>query len=128
MSATLEREITYRLLPAAEWQRLRVAYEACRSDEPFPLPDPVQSVIIAAEEGSRLVGCVAAERTWHVSPFWVETSLRGKGIAAQLEKEIARYNTEGLSELLVTTNPHVEFLVHRIGFKPVPGQIWRRDK
>jgi GNAT superfamily N-acetyltransferase len=119
-------EVEYRRLPVDEWHHLRAAYEACRAVEPFPLPDPEQSVIVIGEENKALVGCVGAERTWHVSPFFVEQSLRGRGIAKRLAEEIGRFNTERLPELLVTTNRHVEVLVHNLGFIPVPGVIWRR--
>lgn len=114
------------LLPVARWGELRKAYEDCRSDDPLPLPKPEQSIMIAAFDGDRIVGCVGAERTWQVSPIWIEKELRGNGLAATLASEIKKYNTEGLAEMLVTTNKHVELLVCQIGFIPIPGTIWRR--
>jgi citrate lyase synthetase len=82
--------------------------------------------MLAAFDGDQIVGCVGAERTWHVSPLWVARETRGNGLALHLATEIKKYNTEGFAEMLVTTNPHVETLVHRIGFLPIPGVIWRR--
>ena len=117
--------LNYRLLPADEWHRLGVVYEECRADEPLPLPDPTLSNIIVAEDRGRLVGCVGAEKSWNVSPFWVERSFRGQGIAEALASEIVRTNTEGLPALLVTTNAHVELLVYNMGFSPVSGTLWR---
>jgi hypothetical protein len=118
--------IEYRALPVNEWEKLRVAYEACRADEPLPLPDPSQAIIISAEVSGQMVGCVGAERTWNVSPIWVDEKFRGNGLPVKLAVHIARYNTERLPELLVTTNRHVELLVFNMGFIPVAGTIWRR--
>lgn len=113
-------------LPVERWPELREAYEECRSDDPLPLPKPDQSVILAAFDGDRIVGVVGAERTWQVSPIWISKEHRGGGLAAELAEAIKRYNTEGLAEMLVTTNIHVERLVFDIGFIPVAGTTWRR--
>ncbi len=121
----LVSDVMYGELPASEWERLRIAYEECRAEDPVPL-DPRYAVVIAAETQGRLVGCVAAEKTWQVSPIWIERQFRGSDMGMRLAQEIKRFNTEGLPELLLTTNPHVEMLVHRLGFIPVPGTFWRR--
>jgi hypothetical protein len=118
-------EIIYRPLLIGEWERLKIAYEACGASQPFPLPDPKQSVVEIAERGGRLIGCGGAERTWHVSPFFVDLEFRGSEVARELATRLERHNTERLAEVLVTTNRHVELLAHRMGFKPIPGVIWR---
>lgn len=116
-----------RVLPPNEWERLRVAYEECRSDDPLPLPKVSEGIIISAEIDGNMVGCVGAERTWHVSPIWIDKSVRGNGLASKLAEHIALHNTERLAEMLVTTNRHVELLVYQMGFIPIPGTIWRRS-
>lgn len=121
----LSSEISYRPLPVNEWDGLRVVYEECRSDDPFPLPDPNQANIIVAEHGGRLIGCAGAERAWNVSPFWVDREFRGQGIAERLSQEIARTNTEKLPALLITTSRHVELIVFEMGFTPAAGTLWR---
>lgn len=83
---------------------------------------------MGAFEGERIIGVAGAEKTWQVSPFWIDKEHRGNGLALQLATEIKKYNTEGFDEMLVTTNPHIESLVYRLGFLPIPGVIWRRGK
>lgn len=119
--------IGIRRLPPEEWPLIEAAYKECRAENPLPLPKNDQGIIIAAEDAGKVVGCVGAERTWHVSPFWADKDHRGEGLPRQLAETIATYNTERLPEMLVTTNPHVEILVYRLGFVPIPGAIWRRS-
>lgn len=124
----MDGEIIYRPLPVDEWGKLKAAYEACRASAPFPLPDPHQSVVEIAESEGKLIGCGGAERTWHVSPFFVDLGFRGRDVAERLARRLEAHNTERLAEVLVTTNRHVELLAYRMGFKPIPGVMWRRDR
>lgn len=94
------------------------------SDEPPPIPE--QSLIVVAEIDDRIVGTITAERVWCVSNFWVDRELRGNGVAAELARTIAALNTEGLREMLCTTNKHVALLAHSFGFVPVRGTLFRR--
>jgi GNAT superfamily N-acetyltransferase len=114
------------VLPVERWPELERAYRECGSSEVLPLPKVEQSVILAVFEGDRIVGCAGAEKTWVASPFWVDKKYRGNGLASQLIDKLRTHNTEDMAELLVTTNPHVDLLVHQLGFIPVPGTIWRR--
>lgn len=114
------------LLPRERWPELAPAYAECRSEDPLPLPKPEHSVILAMFDGEQIVGCVGAEKTIHVSPFWIDKRFRGFGLAEQLAMAIEKHNPDNLTGVLVTTNPHIESLVYRIGFLPVPGVIWRR--
>lgn len=113
------------LLPFNRWSELRRALKESRSDEPIPKPD--NSIIIAALEGEKIVGCIGAEKTWVVSPFWVDKRFRGNGLAQELAQVLASYNVEGFREMCATTSPHVERLIHSMNFTPVLGQLWRRD-
>jgi predicted N-acetyltransferase YhbS len=90
------------------------------------LPRPEQSVVMVAEDAGRIVGHVGAERCWVVSPFEVEKPYRGSGLAEQLVQALAAQNAEGLTECLITTNPFVDLMVYRMGFKPLLGQLWKR--
>lgn len=92
------------------------------------LPAPEQSIVLVAERDGQIIGHVGAERSWVVSPFAVDREYRGSGLAAQLGRELITYNTEGLTEFLITTNPHVELMVYQMGFRPLKGQLWRRQK
>lgn len=117
-------DITLRSLPFNEWNKISVALAEGRID--MPLPKAEQGIIIAAEQGKELVGCVGAERSWNVNPIWIKQEHRGNGLALRMAEAIKAYNTEELAEFLVTTNRHVELLVHRLGFVPIEGQLWRR--
>lgn len=92
------------------------------------LPKPEQSIVLVAEHEGRIVGHVGAERSWVVSPFAVDREFRGSGLAEQLGRELITYNLEGLTEFLITTNPHVDRLVFSLGFRPLLGQLWVRRK
>lgn len=107
------------------WDELAKALADSRSDEQKPKPE--HSIILGAFDGDRLVGCIGAEKTWLVSPFWVQKDYRGKGLASELARQLATHNTERLREVCATTNAHVERLIFTLGFKPIQGQIWRRD-
>ncbi len=90
------------------------------------LPDPQNSVVLVAEHDGQIIGHIVAERSWVVSAFAVERKYRGTGLAAQLVDDLIKQNTEGLSEYLITTNPHVDLLVYQRGFHPLLGQLWLR--
>ncbi len=119
--------VKLRTLPPGEWYRLAPAYEDCRAEDPLPLPKTTEGVIIVAEDASKIVGCVGAERSWQVSPLWIDKEYRGNGLPLELAALIKNYNTQGLAEMVVTTNPHVELLVYKLGFIPIPGTLWRRE-
>lgn len=115
---------TLRLLPPVEWPSIQIALTEGRLD--MPLPKVEQGIIIVAEQDGELVGCCGAERSWNVNPMWIKQEHRGNGLALRMAEVIKAYNTEDLAEFLVTTNPHVEKLVFRLGFIPIEGQLWRR--
>ena len=83
--------------------------------------------MLAGFDGEKMIGCIGAQKTWVVSPFWVEKEYRGNGLAMQLAKHLELYNTEGYREMCITTNPHVDRMVFDLGFTPLMGQLWRRD-
>lgn len=113
------------LLPVSRLGELERVLRESRSNEQIPKPE--QSVILGALEGEQLIGCIGAERVWLVSPLWVNKECRGNGLAESLAQNLATYNTEKLREVCVTTSSHVERLIYAIGFKPVEGQLWRRN-
>ncbi len=94
-----------------------------KSDEPQPRPE--HSLVVVAESDNRIVGTITAERVWCVSNFWIDTSLRGTGIAEQIAREIATLNGAGLTEMLCTENRHVQLLAYRMGFIPIKGVLFR---
>jgi GNAT superfamily N-acetyltransferase len=114
------------LLPVNRWPEIDKALQESRSDE--SLPNPENSVMLGAFDGDRLIGCIGAEKVWCVSPFWIERDYRGNGLALAMARALTVCNEEGFREMCATTNPHVEKLIHRLGFIPVEGQLWRRDK
>lgn len=107
------------LLPVNRWGEIASGEQ---------IPKPENAIMLGALEGDQIVGCVGAERVWCVSPFWVEKEHRGSGLAQQLGNELIKFNTEGFSEMLITTSPHVDRLVFSLGFKPLLGQLWRRER
>lgn len=113
------------LLPVNRWSEIERALKESRSDE--RLPKPEQSIMLGAFEGDQVIGCIGARRVWNVSPFWVDRQYRGNGTAQQLAEKLITFNTEGLDEMLITTSPHVDRLVHNLGFTPLLGQLWRRQ-
>jgi hypothetical protein len=112
------------LIPISRWSEIEQALRGSRSDEQIPKPE--NSIMLGSFEGNRLVGCIGAEKTWVVSPFWIEKDRRGNGLAQELANTLAMYNAEGFREMCATTNPHVEKLIYSKGFTPILGQLWRR--
>jgi hypothetical protein len=56
----------------------------------------------------------------------LQIGFRGNtGIAEEMAHRLAALNHEGLTEMLVTTNHHVELLAERMGFVPVRGTLFR---
>jgi hypothetical protein len=115
---------SFRVLPVEEWEKVRTICDQHGFDLPLPKTD--QGIIIVAEDEGKLIGCVGAERSWNVNPIWITPEHRGNGLAQQMVERIEGINGEDLSAFLVTSNPHVELLVHRLGFIPLKGQLWRR--
>lgn len=115
-------------LPPERWSELRTALVECQSNESLQLPKPENSVIVGAFDGDRLIGCIGAEKTWQVWPFWIDRKYRGNGLALSLAHEIEKSNIEGFAEMLITTNPHVDLMVFNLGFIPQRGTLWRRDE
>ena len=113
------------LIPTVRWFELQRALDESRSDE--QLPNPENSVMLGAFDGERLIGCIGAEKVWCVSPLWVAKEHRGNGLAEELANKLAAFNSERFREMCITTNPHVERLIHSRGFIPIQGQPWRRD-
>ena len=95
---------------------------------PHTLPSVENGFILGAYDGARLVGCIGADRTWAVSPLYLEREYRGRGIPALLAERLGRFNTEGLRENFVTTSPHVAALVRGLGFVELEGTLWRRER
>lgn len=121
----MDCDVKIELLPHGRWPELQRAFEESRSDE--QLPKPENSIILGAFDGETLIGSIGAERCWVVSPLWVAQQHRGTGLAEGLALNLSTFNVENLREMCVTTSPHVERLVHSIGFIPIQGQMWRRD-
>jgi GNAT superfamily N-acetyltransferase len=113
-----------RSLEPDEWHLLPRVTDETRSDEPEPRKD--QTIVVVAEMDSRIIGTITAERSWCVSNFWVDESIRGAGVARLLAETIAAQNTEGLREILATTSRHVELLAYNMKFIPIQGTLWRR--
>jgi hypothetical protein len=113
------------LLPVSRWTELQRALNESRSDE--QLPKPEHSIMLAAVDGSDIIGCIGAEKVWLVSPFWARKDQRGNGLAKDLAVSLSGYNDEKLREVCATTSSHVEKLIFSMGFIPIQGQLWRRN-
>ncbi len=98
------------------------------AERPDALPAAAQGIILRASEGEAYAGCIGAERVWCVSPLHVSEDYLGLGVPALLAERLAAHNAEGLREMLVTTSPHVERLVYKLGFRPLEGTLWRRER
>jgi hypothetical protein len=94
------------------------------SDEPQPKAD--HSIVVVAEIDRRIKVTITAERVWCVSNHWADPEVRGTGAAEEVARTIAAMNTEGLTEMLCTTNRHIELMAHRFGFVPIKGTLFRR--
>jgi Acetyltransferase (GNAT) domain len=119
----LQKTPVIRPLPLHERHLLSSA-PGTGSDE--PAPNPEHSLVVVASAADRVVGTITAERVWMVSNLCVDVSARGSGTAEAMARMIAGMNHEGLTEMLCTTNRHVELLAHRFGFVPVNGTLFRR--
>jgi hypothetical protein len=123
MSDEKQKIATIRSIVAPE-RALLEGVEGLRfSDEPWPVPE--HSLAVVAERGRKVVGTITAERVWLVSNFYLERKLRGSGLAGEMAALLQSMNSEGLTEILSTTSPHVELLAHRMGFVAIKGSLFR---
>lgn len=82
----------------------------------------------AATEGERVVAVLGMEKVWCATGLLVAPEFRGRGLPQVLIERLAADNTESLAEMCVTTNRHVELMVYGLGFKPLEGVLWRRER
>lgn len=57
-------DITYRLLPADEWYRLKDIYP-----ENTAMPSPIAASAVVAEDGDQLVGVLFVQLAFHMEPI-----------------------------------------------------------
>jgi GNAT superfamily N-acetyltransferase len=113
-------ELTYRRLPEEEFGRLAPLYELYGE----PMPVPRFTVPYVAERDEKIVGVITGEQVVSVSMFHVEEAYRGLGVAERLAFGGYKLLPEGMTKEFITRNRHVELVAHRMGFKPMVGQLW----
>lgn len=111
-----------RLLPPAEWDRLR--------DLPFAangLPDPSTTILFITERDGAIVGLWGIFLQPMLDGLWIHEDHRGHTpVAYQLLHTMKVFmSAQGLQAAFTQiTDGHVMTLAHKAGFTPVPGQLW----
>ena len=68
MNMDTNGDITYRILPPEEWDKLRAIYPATEA-----LPHPVVASAVVAEQGGELVGVLFLQMAIHMEPLILTT-------------------------------------------------------
>ncbi len=106
--------ITYRLLPAEEWDKLKAFCGA----GPIPLPEVAACAV--AERAGEIVGALFLQLVLHMEPLVIQDlHVNFVDMVLQLEKRVG----EGGAYYAFAPNAHVGRMAEIVGMKEAPG--WR---
>lgn len=108
-----------RFLPESEWPRLN-GTEAGRV---WPLLDPENTLVLAVEDGKKLVGVWVGMRVVHMECLWIAPSHRGQfGVVKRLLRGMQEIARRWRVPNIITgsVDPRVSNLIQRLGGMPMP--------
>jgi hypothetical protein len=116
--------MTARLLPFAEWSRLR----GTELDHLATMAaDPGGVVVVVVEQDAQIVACWAAVQTVHVEGLWQAEAFRTHaGVGRLLLGRMLGFLREhAITEVLTSaTSSDVEAMLTKLGGSPIPGRLW----
>lgn len=104
-------DISWRVLPTEEWERLEWIFE----DRKWRMPDPNTSRVLVVEEDGEIAAMLVYERVLHIGPLYARPESRGRRYADLLAAVVRATFPIGSKALITTTNPHVDRLARRMG-------------
>jgi GNAT superfamily N-acetyltransferase len=117
--------VTFRQLPADEWEKLREVYRG-QSDD---LPPAGQNTAIVAEVDGQIIGMWGVNLVVHAGPLWVDPAWRGKGISdqmgTQVEELVRKLGASGY--LMFPSNAGAEKVATRLGLEQPGWKVYRKE-
>jgi N-acetylglutamate synthase-like GNAT family acetyltransferase len=117
----MDREMTTRILPPEEWERL----SGTELGEVWPiLPPACTKVLVVEDTDGRIIGCWALMNLYHAEGLWIAPDHRGKGSVA---RRLIRDMSKELRELGATTvitaaiDPAIVGYLERMGAEALPA-------
>jgi hypothetical protein len=112
-----------RVLPIAEWSKLKPLYEQHNA----PLPEPGAAVVYAIEDEGRIIASWPIHSILVGGLMHVDQDHRGNSIPAMLTEAVEKDLNPGDSLFTVIENPHAEKLALENGLVPLEGKLFRKD-
>lgn len=115
------RVLRARLLSVAEWPAKLAGTEL---EAVWPHLDPLRAIVLAVEDGDRLVACWALFAQWHVEGLWIAPEHRGKGGVARRLWRLLKQTAARLGIRTVATaacSDEIRTLLAHAGAAQLPG-------
>lgn len=118
--------MTWKILPPEEWPRIKAELPDS------PLADlenymQLEGIVVVAEHEGRLVGHWPLLLTWHAEPLYIAPAYRKSGPALKNLLD-GLFSTMQISQIasavVIIEDPDLQAIVPRLGFQPVPGQLY----
>ena len=121
--------ITYRLLPADEWDRLLAIQD--RIPGPIPQSPEYASAAVAEDEGGRIIGVLFLQIALHLEPLAIDPGHRGKvnflRLAETLDQAVeASANGEPVEYFTFTPDKRIAKMCKMNGMRQKPVRVWSK--
>jgi len=112
--------MNYRILPAAEWDRLRALIE------PQFLPGPEVATAVIAEDDGEIEGVLFLQLQLHLEPLYIRNPrVSFLRLTAKIEEALAE--RKGLVYFAFTDDSKVERMAELAGMTRTSYTVWRKE-
>ncbi len=114
------------ILPPDQWPRIKAELPGSSLAE-LEHFEQLEGIIVVAEHDGVLVGHWPLILTWHAEPLYLKPEYRKSGPALKqlLEGLFATMrNADVQSAVVIIEEPELQEAASRLGFQPVPGQLY----
>ena len=109
-------EVTYRLLPADEWDRLRDVYP-----ENAEVPSPVVASVVIAELHGEIVGYLVLQVALHMEPLYIKDHQADYRTMARL---LLTALPSGVPYFSCVPNKQMEHVASELGMTPTDWKVY----
>lgn len=116
----------WKILPPDEWHRIKeeLPHSPLAALETY---EQMEGVIIVVEHEGVLAGHWPLLLTWHAEPLYLAPPFRksGPALKALLTGLFATMGISGIkSAVVIIEDPELQAAAARLGFQPIPGQLY----
>jgi len=123
MSAPSQQpEVTFRVLPAEEWERLIPFF----GDNAQHIPHPAMSAVVVGEADGEIVLAHVLQLVYHAEPLVIREDYRHAGLWRESTRMIEGLFAKGNSYYINTDNAAVKNMAEKNGMTRV-GELYRKE-